>query len=145
MLYVISGPPGAGKSTWIRAHAKPRDLVIDFDLIAQAIAGPGVDARAYSRTLEKVVHRMRFAAIREIEHHLDSIDVYLINTSPTPRDLAHYEWLKAKLITVDPGKEIVMQRVNDMRQPGMVKVAERWYKRHRGSSPSVMPQATREW
>lgn len=145
MLYVVTGPPGAGKSTWIKAHAKPKDLVIDFDLLAQAIAGPGLVDRAYSRTLEKVVHRMRFAAIREIEHHLDHVDVYLINTSPSARDRAHYQYLKAKVIVVDPGKDIVMQRVNDMRQPGMVRVAERWYKQHRDTSPTVMPQATRDW
>jgi predicted kinase len=145
VLYVVSGPPGAGKSSWIRAHAKATDIVIDFDLLALALAGPGADHHHHSRTLEKVVHRVRFAAIREAEHHLDHVDVYLINTMPSPRDLANYKRLNAKLITVDPGRDIVMQRIRDMRQPRMAAVAERWYKKHPPKSPSAMPQASRRW
>lgn len=145
MLYVISGPPGAGKSSWIRAHAKPTDIVVDFDLLALALAGPGATNRNYSRTLEKVVHKARWAVIREAEQHLDKVDVYLINTSPSPRDRANYQRLGAKLITIDPGRDIVMQRIKDMRRPGMEAVAERWYKRHKRRSPSAMPQATRAW
>jgi hypothetical protein len=146
VLYVVSGPPGAGKSSWIRAHAKPVDVVIDFDLLALALSGPGAGDRAYTRTLEKVVHKARWAAIREAEMHLDQIDVYLINTSPSPRDRANYKRLGAKMITVDPGRDIVMQRIADMRQPGMAAVAERWYKKHRAAqSHTAMPQASRRW
>ena len=31
MLYVITGPPAAGKSSWIEAHAKPQDIVAGTD------------------------------------------------------------------------------------------------------------------
>ena len=41
MLYVVTGPPTAGKSSWIEARAKPTDIVIDLDRIALALAGPG--------------------------------------------------------------------------------------------------------
>ena len=36
---VIAGPPAAGKSTWIREHAEPGDLVVDFDLPYRALTG----------------------------------------------------------------------------------------------------------
>ncbi|MGW6743774.1 AAA family ATPase [Streptomyces sp. NPDC055025] len=146
MLYVVTGPPGAGKSSWIRAHAKAVDVVIDFDLLALALSGPGAGDRAYTRNLEKVVHKARWAAIREAETLLDKTDVYLINTSPSPRDRANYKRLGAEIITVDPGRDIVMRRIADMRQPGMAAVAERWYKKHRTTrSRSAMPQASRPW
>ena len=32
---MVCGPPCAGKSTYVREHAMPGDIVIDFDLIAQ--------------------------------------------------------------------------------------------------------------
>ena len=41
MLYVVTGPPAAGKSAWIQARAKAADVVIDLDRIASALTGPG--------------------------------------------------------------------------------------------------------
>ncbi|MCX4673010.1 hypothetical protein OG453_41345 [Streptomyces sp. NBC_01381] len=41
MLYVVTGPPAAGKSSWIEAHATARDVVIDLDRITVALSGPG--------------------------------------------------------------------------------------------------------
>lgn len=34
---LVAGPPGAGKSTWVRAQLKPGDLVYDFDELLAAI------------------------------------------------------------------------------------------------------------
>ena len=146
MLYVVTGPPAAGKSSWIRAHAKPQDIVIDLDLMALAMAGPGADHHAHSDVLLKVVHRARFAAIREAEQHIDKTDVYVINTLPNAKARAQYKRLGARIIVVDPGREIVMQRIQDMRQPGMVAVATKWYRQQRPApSRSAMPQTSREW
>ncbi|MFD5033638.1 AAA family ATPase [Streptomyces sp. NPDC058405] len=145
MLYVVTGPPGAGKSSWIRAHAKARDIVIDMDLMALAMAGPGADHHNHSDILLKVVHRARFAAIREAEQHIDKTDVYVIQTLPSAQQRANYKRLKAKLIVVDPGRDIVMQRIEAMRQPGMKAVATKWYRANRGQSRSAMPQASRNW
>lgn len=145
MLYVVTGPPAAGKSSWIRAHAKPQDIVIDLDLMALAMAGPGADHHAHSETLLKVVHRARFAALNEAYQHLDKTDVYVIHTQPGAKALAKYKRLGARIVVVDPGRDIVMQRIEDMRQPGMRAVATRWYNQHRRQSRSAMPQASRSW
>ncbi|MCX4786476.1 hypothetical protein OG369_09860 [Streptomyces sp. NBC_01221] len=145
MLYVITGPPAAGKSSYIRAHATARDIVIDLDLMALAMAGPGADHHAHGDVLMKIVHRARFAALNEAYQHLDTTDVYVIHTQPSAKALAKYKRLKARIITVDPGQAIVMQRIEDMRQPGMKAVATRWYRANRGKSRSAMPQASREW
>jgi hypothetical protein len=34
---VVIGPPCAGKTTYVATHATPGDLIVDFDLIAQAL------------------------------------------------------------------------------------------------------------
>ncbi|MGW7195538.1 AAA family ATPase [Streptomyces chryseus] len=145
MLYVITGPPAAGKSSWIQAHAKPRDIVIDLDLMALAMAGPGADHHAHSDVLLKVVHRARFAALNEAFQHLDKADVYVIHTQPSAKAMAKYKRLEARIVVVDPGRDVVMQRIEDMRQPGMKAVATRWYGQRRALSRSAMPQASRDW
>lgn len=145
MLIVVTGPPAAGKSSWIQAHATARDIVIDLDLMALAMAGPGADHHAHSDVLMRVVHRARFAALNEAYEHLDKVDVYVIHTQPSAKALAKYKRLEARIVTVDPGREIVMQRIEAMRQPEMKRVASRWYNARRGQSHGAMPQTSRAW
>ena len=38
MFTVVTGPPCGGKSTHVREHAKPGDLIVDLDLIALALS-----------------------------------------------------------------------------------------------------------
>ncbi|MGX9921778.1 AAA family ATPase [Streptomyces sp. NPDC002248] len=146
MLYVVTGPPAAGKSSWIKAHAKPQDVVIDLDLMALAMAGPGADHHNHSDVLLRVVHRARQAAIFEAERHLATTDVYLIHTMPSPKARAKYKRLGARIVTVDPGEHIVRQRVRAMRHPGMDAVVTRWYQSYRrGGSRAITGQASRAW
>ncbi|GGZ28503.1 hypothetical protein GCM10010387_22460 [Streptomyces inusitatus] len=145
MLYVVTGPPAAGKTSWIEAHATARDIVIDLDRIALALTGPGAPNWNHDPTVQRVAQRARFAAIDEACQHLDQVDVYLIHTMPSPKAIAKYKRLEARIITVDPGREIVMQRIAAMRSPAMERVAGRWYGQRRAPSPSAMPQASRAW
>ncbi|MFF2126558.1 hypothetical protein ACFVW1_14355 [Streptomyces olivochromogenes] len=57
MLYVITGLSPAGKSSRIKAHARADDIVIDLDLMALAMAGPGADHHAHGEVLMRAVHR----------------------------------------------------------------------------------------
>ncbi|MEW1551558.1 AAA family ATPase [Streptomyces tsukubensis] len=145
MLFVVTGPPAAGKSSWIQARARPTDIVIDLDRIAQALAGPGAPQWTQEPTLLRIAHRARYAAIDEACRHLDHVDVYLIHTMPTAKWLARYKRLDAEIITVDPGQAVITQRIQAMRSPEMQRVATRWYRNRASLPPSVMPQASREW
>ncbi|MEU1474529.1 AAA family ATPase [Streptomyces sp. NPDC005760] len=145
MLYVITGPPAAGKSTWIDAHATARDIVIDLDRITRALAGPGAPAWNQDPLHLRVAHRARFAAMDAAFELRDQVDVYLIHTMPSPKALAKYKRLDARIITVDPGQEIVMQRVAAMRDPDMQRVVTRWYRQRPAAARQAMPQASRAW
>ncbi|MEU2075430.1 hypothetical protein [Streptomyces sp. NPDC013489] len=146
MLYVITGPPASGKSSYIRANARPTDVVIDLDLLATALAGPGAPQWNHDPILLKVAHRARFAAIEEAIAQRDATDVYLIHTMPSERAMAKYRRHQARFVTIDPGREVVMQRIEEMRAPHMKAVATRWYREaaKRGSH-KVTRQASRPW
>jgi hypothetical protein len=145
VLYVVTGPPAAGKSSWIQAHATPRDIVIDLDLITRALSGPGAPQWNQDPTLLRVAHRARYAAMDEAFTLRDQVDVYLIHTMPSRKALAKYKRLDARIVTVDPGQEIVMARIEAMRDPDMRRVATRWYRQRPRASQGAMPQASRAW
>ena len=45
LAYLICGPPGSGKTTYVKEHMIEGDLVVDLDAIASALAGGGHYAR----------------------------------------------------------------------------------------------------
>ncbi|UAX56798.1 AAA family ATPase [Streptomyces sp. A144] len=146
MLYVITGPPAAGKSTWIQAHAQARDIVIDLDRITRALTGPGAPAWNHDRLAQRVAQRARYAAIDEALKLLDDVDVYLIHTMPSPQARARYQRLGARIVVVDPGEDVVRDRVRTMRSDAMDRVVTRWYREYRkGGSRLVTAQTSRDW
>jgi len=147
VLYVVTGPPAAGKSSWIEARARPTDVVIDLDRITAALSGPGAPSWTQDGIALKVAHRARYAAIDEALKHLDDTDVYLIHTMPSAKWLARYRRHGAEIIAVDPGRDIVMQRIQDMRAPALQGVATRWYAQRakQRSARTVTRQASRAW
>ena len=145
MLYVVTGPPAAGKSSWIDAHATARDIVIDLDRITRALTGPGAPAWNQDPLHLRVAHRARYAAMDEAFQLRDQVDVYLIHTMPSRKALAKYKRLDARVVTVDPGRDTVMQRVEAMRDPDMKRVVTRWYSQRPATAREAMPQASRAW
>lgn len=147
MLIVVTGPPAGGKTTWVRAHAKARDIVIDYDIIAQSIAGPGAGTHDHSDASRAIAHRMRYAAIDEAVRHIADTDVYLIHTQPNEKDRAKYKRLGARVVEVDPGKAVVLERVRQQRKPNLAGVVSRWYSQRSKAQPThrVSSQASRRW
>jgi hypothetical protein len=147
MLFVVTGPPAAGKSSWIEARARPTDVVIDLDRITAALSGPGAPSWTQDGIALKVAHRARYAAIDEALKHLDAADVYLIHTMPSAKWLARYKRHGAEVVAVDPGRDIVMQRIADMRSPALRAVATKWYaqRARQRTTSTVTRQASRAW
>ncbi|MEV0183820.1 AAA family ATPase [Streptomyces sp. NPDC050625] len=145
MLIVVTGPPAAGKSSWIQAHATARDIVIDLDLITRALSGPGAPSWNQDPLQLRVAHRARYAAMDEAFALRDKVDVYLIHTMPSRKAMAKYKRLDARIVTVDPGRDVIMQRVAAMRDPDMQRVVTRWYRQRPAAAPGAMPQSSRAW
>lgn len=128
MLYVVTGPPASGKSTWVRAHAKPGDIVVDYDLMAGALSGPHqADPYDHPEPLRSVTFKARTAAIREALRHVATVDIYIIHSMPSKEWMATYAEHSAEIVVVDPGRDVVMRRIADERPPAARSVATRWY------------------
>ncbi|TDB88340.1 hypothetical protein E1264_11700 [Actinomadura sp. KC216] len=127
VLYVVTGPPASGKTTYVQAHATPGAVVIDWDALATALtAGPG-DSHRHPRPVQQVAHRARRAAIREGLRQSRGHDVWVVHSAPCPEAMAEYQAHGAHVITIDPGQDVVLARCEQLRPPASRDAALRWY------------------
>lgn len=139
MLYVVIGPPAAGKSTYCREHAKPGDVVIDFDRLALALTGVAdPDSHDHPETVKAVTKAARQAAIDKALT-LTGCDVYLIHSTPSAQLLARYRAAGAEVVTIDPGMDVVMERAKAERPWWMQGAIKRWYAEQ--SEPTQTPRS----
>jgi predicted kinase len=79
VITLVCGPPCSGKSTYVQQRAKPTDLIVDHDVIAQEFGSP----RTHGHT-----QPYRIAAEQRIEQLLDEVeagmhrDAWIIRTLP---------------------------------------------------------------
>ncbi|QLF83884.1 polynucleotide kinase [Gordonia phage Moosehead] len=128
MLYVITGPPAAGKTTWVRDHAQHGDIIIDYDTIAVALTTAHTDDHVHPEHVKTVTKAARRAAIEAALPLADQVDVYLIHSTPSATQLDSYREHGARIITIDPGKDVVLDRIADTRPWQLTNVAKDWYK-----------------
>jgi hypothetical protein len=135
MLTVVVGPPAGGKSTWVLQQAKPGDVVIDYDRLAVALSGQGGDPHDHAPAVMAVTKAARQAAIDAALRHARTADVYLIHSSPGQQRMADYRAMGAKVITIDPGKDVVRQRCKTERPQRMFAVIDEWYRDQGDTNP----------
>lgn len=140
MLFLVIGPPAAGKTTWVRQHAQKGDIIVDYDTLAAALTPLQLGDRELSGPVAAVTKAARKAAIDMAVEYRHSTDVYVIHAMPSARMLGFYERLGAQVVTIDPGERVVLQRCKDERPWQMASAAKKWY-RDRDSRP-VAPAPT---
>lgn len=125
MIVVVVGPPAAGKSSLVQDRKNDGDVVVDFDLIAQAL---GADVAHYSSGgPREVAFAARSASIARVLEGIDS-DAWIIKTWITPEQIASYADADARFVVLDPGKDEVLARAEaDGRGDGTVELIEKWY------------------
>jgi len=123
VLRVVTGPPAAGKSTYVRDNAEPGDVVIDLDALAVALGSP--DPHDHPPAIAAAAHAARNAVIASAK--TARTDTWLIHSVPDQAALDSYAKQGADIIAVDPGEDVVRQRIEAERPAAAHAVADRWY------------------
>ena len=127
MLYLVIGPPAAGKSTWVKQQAVRGDIVIDFDLLAHALTIDHDGSHEHTDDVKAVTKAARQAAIDKAVSLAQRVDVFLIHSTPSTKLVTRYRQLGAEVIEIDPGIDIVMARAKRERPWWMQQVIKQWY------------------
>lgn len=127
-IHIVTGPPAAGKTTYIREHRTPGDVTIDYDEIANTFAGLEPANHDHDLHIKKITKAARQAAIdTAIDNHDGTHDLWIIHSTPSTARLNKYKAAGAEIITIDPGKDTVLARCKRERPEHMIKVASAWY------------------
>lgn len=163
LVRVITGPPGGGKSTYVQENAHPSDVVIDLDRIAAALmpvppannggapstqqGGAPTAKQVYPAYIRHVAIGARQAAIQRATRLRERIGVWIIHSIPNPEQLEEYQRMGWQVISIDPGEQIVRERISKERSSSLQEVATKWYDnenaRDNESKPLTAP--ARDW
>lgn len=125
MIHIVSGPPCAGKSTYVREHAKGGDLRVDYDLIATALGS--VNSHAADGLIKQAAFAAREGVIETALKNADD-ESWIIHTSPSEEHMKRYEEAGAEFIELDPGKEVCLERAKEDGRPQQTfDGIEKWY------------------
>ncbi len=125
MLTVVTGPPCSGKTTYVREHAEPGDIVIDFDILAEAIGSP--DSHSHPDPIRYVTAVMRRSAVTAAvrQHMTRDARVWIVETSLRSR--AHlYEIAKATIVTLGGDPAELHRRAHAERPRRWHKLIDEW-------------------
>ena len=121
MLNVVTGPPCAGKSTYVKEHRSPGSVVVDLDKLAVALGAES--DHVYDGDVYRAAQRARSAVIRECRDYEES---WVIDSSPR----AHTRKVFAGAVfhDLDPGMDECLRRAaEDGRPVGTESVIRAWY------------------
>lgn len=136
MIHVLTGPPCGGKSTYIKKHAKPGDLIVDYDELSLVMGAKekwnptGLVQRAASNARESAIK----TALNSPE-----AESWIIQSRLSDEKRQVFEAAGAKIIELDPGKETCIERAKrDGRPKNIFLAIEGWYSGKKGSNRMII-------
>ena len=126
-LYIITGPPCSGKSTYAQTHAKPGDMVIDLDRIALSISVEGTEHHIYPLAIRNTARLMRKAALPAAVGHARKANTYLIDSKPGTRSRAIYKKNGATFIELSAPIATLVERCRNERPPWVMQTLMTWW------------------
>lgn len=138
MITVITGPPCSGKSTYLRQHAQPGDLTLDYDQLCQALGGTLYGPDEWLR--EVTAAAWAAAVTRTLTAHRGH-QAWIIDARPRPDRLAAYQRAAAKIINLTASRDELHRRATaDSRPDGDHDRIDQWFASQR--SAAVRPRVT---
>lgn len=115
MITVVTGPPCAGKSTYVSEMAEPGDIVVDMDLIAAALTVTD-DVHVYSNEVRAVARDARRAAVASamrVAANGVRLNVWIVHTDPSAEWLRRYRVAGARVKNINPGRDVCLSRLTE--------------------------------
>lgn len=127
MIYIVTGPPCVGKSTWVREHAQPGDVVIDLDRLALAITAENTNHHDYPRHIREYARKLRATAVALALAHGRSGTSFIIDARPGPRNRAAYRKAQAQFVDLTAPLDVLRDRCRAERPPWVEGLLADWY------------------
>ena len=109
MVYLICGPPGCGKSTYVKNHIVDGDIVIDFDLLYRALTL--ADDHKGEQILFERVNQCRWYLIDTISAFPEVRNTWIIIGAPEDEHIDYVEkTLGGKVLYLDEFKRTCVRR-----------------------------------
>jgi len=129
VLTVITGPPCAGKSTYIAEHRTERDVIIDLDALAYALGYP---TPQIDWDIEHPARNAARAARRDLIDQAIAgtycTDVWIVDSRPHQVTRKIYQRAGAHIVQLDPGPDECHRRAYlDQRSASTHEHIDRWY------------------
>jgi len=129
MIRVVTGHICSGKTTYVREHSRPGDMIIDLDRIALSMAHESTTHHAYPDYIRETARAARSAAITSAmqQHRRDalgnrdaSFDVWIIHAYPTAEEERRYWLIDAQVIRIAADEQTLISRAKENRPAGVV-------------------------
>ena len=139
MITVVTGPPCSGKTTYVRTHAKPGDIVIDFDTMAQAFGSTA--PHDHSAAVRHVTIQARRTAIAASITVHQQTAVWIVDCNISPERMRAYRRAGAKIVTMRAEPDELHRRASRERPGLWHRLIDEW------TPPSELEQAanSRTW
>lgn len=123
MITVVCGPPAAGKTTYVRKHAEPGDLIVDWDDLLAVLSGAPVyvrhdHLRLYANVARKAVERVllkRHRAERSaaVAVHGDVPNAWIIRSAPSRAERDEYRiTMDANIVILETPERVCIDRIH---------------------------------
>lgn len=124
-VFIVTGPPCAGKTVWVQANADPADVIVDMDALVAAMTNSDASHTAPSSLIWRTAMAARDAAVRKVldrqsRHVVENIngvetelDAYVIHAVPNRDQVDRYLAQGARILIVDPGRRTVINRATE--------------------------------
>lgn len=109
MITVVCGYPGAGKTTYVKEHKKYNDVMLDLDIIYNAITSNKMYEEIRPKNIINYINDLIKATIYKSEEY--NFDMWLIRCCVDDIELEILKENKAKIIWLDTTREECRERL----------------------------------
>lgn len=115
-ITVVTGPPCAGKTVYVKTHAQPNDVIIDFDEIANVLGSPVTHGHDTAHVT--VATAARRAAIDACLRHVGiNHPVWIVDSKLHPMRKRIYHAAGARIVTLTADPAELHRRATEAGRP----------------------------